>query len=83
MPIYEFKCLKCKDLFEILVIKTDDQTEMRCPKCQSEEFERVMSVSHYSTNGNAAGCAGKSPAGVQTRTCSGGSCTTYNIPGPA
>ncbi len=85
MPIYEFRCLKCEDLFELLLLKTEDQAEMRCPKCQSEEFERVMSTTNYSMNGARSGGAAKSQgsAEAQTRTCSGGSCTTYNIPGPA
>ncbi len=85
MPIYEFRCLKCEDLFEIMLLKTDDQAEMKCPKCQSEEFERVMSTASFNMAGNTKGCASKGGggAGMQTRTCSSGSCTTYDIPGPA
>lgn len=79
MPIYEFKCLKCHDIFELLLIKNDKQVELRCPKCHSEEMERVLSTSSYSM-GNQSG----RPKGAvaQNRTCSNGSCTTYDIPGP-
>jgi putative FmdB family regulatory protein len=80
MPIYEFKCTECSEFFELLVIGEDDKTEMCCPKCKSEQFERVMSTTNYSMTGGGSGAA-KSP--TQTRTCSGGSCTTYNIPGPS
>ncbi|MBW1893376.1 MAG: zinc ribbon domain-containing protein [Deltaproteobacteria bacterium] len=80
MPIYEFKCLKCDDFFELLVINDDDKTKMACPKCSSEDFERVISATNFTMTGNAPG--GNKGAASQTRTCSGGSCTTYDIPGP-
>ena len=78
MPIYEFKCLKCNDCFEFLIRNQEEQIELRCPKCKSEEFERVMSVSCHTVGEGA-------PAGQQaqakTRNCPSGSCTTYEIPG--
>ena len=79
MPIYEFRCLKCQELFEFLAVRSDDTMETRCPHCGADDFERVMS----STN-CAMGNSGSSNSGVskQTRTCSGGNCTTYEIPGP-
>ncbi len=81
MPIYEFRCTKCEELFELLILGRDENTETACPKCQSEEFERVMSTTNYAMHG---GTPGGSSSGVQSqsRTCSGGSCTTYEIPGP-
>ena len=78
MPIYEFRCLKCNDCFEFLLRNQEEQIELRCPKCKSEDFERVMSVScHAVGEGTSKGDS----AHVQNRTCSGGNCTTYNIPG--
>ncbi|MDM8522514.1 zinc ribbon domain-containing protein [Desulfococcaceae bacterium HSG8] len=79
MPIYEFKCLKCEDFFELLVMNDSEQVELRCPKCESESFERVLSSTNY-----AMGTGGSGGGGVtsQTRKCSSGSCTTYDIPGP-
>jgi putative FmdB family regulatory protein len=79
MPIYEFRCLKCDECFELLIMKTDDQVEMRCPKCASEDFERVLSASCHSMGGNSSESQG---AQSQTRNCPSGSCTTYDIPGP-
>ena len=78
MPIYEFKCTKCEEFFEVIVMGSDDK-EIGCPKCKSNEFERVVSK----TNFNMGGGASKQPAGVQTqeRSCSGGSCKTYTVPG--
>jgi len=79
MPIYEFKCSKCDHFFELLIIGSDDKTLMQCPKCKSEDFERILSATNFSM----AGGGGASPeGGSRTRTCSSGSCTTYDIPGP-
>jgi putative FmdB family regulatory protein len=80
MPIYEFKCLKCKEFIEILIMNKKDEVEMRCPKCSSEELERVLSSTscHIGVSSDS-----KNSVSSQTRTCSGGSCTTYDIPGPA
>ncbi|MBF0226802.1 MAG: zinc ribbon domain-containing protein [Desulfobacterales bacterium] len=76
MPIFEFKCNKCEDIFELLLMNSDDELELKCPKCNSQEFERVLSSSNYSV-----GTSGNKKVATQTRKCSGGSCTTYNIPG--
>jgi len=78
MPIYEFRCLKCNDCFEFLLRNQEEQLELRCPKCKSEEFERVMSVSCHSV-GDASPKA--ESAQSQTRSCPSGTCTTYDIPG--
>ena len=78
MPLYEFRCLKCNDCFEILVMKQKDEVELKCPHCGSEDFERIMSASCH----NMGSGSGKSEsASTQTRNCPSGSCTTYEIPG--
>ena len=79
MPIYEFKCLKCQEFFELLVINDNDEAKLHCPKCNSKEFERVLSVTNFATGSGTGGNQG--PAAT-TRNCSSGSCTTYDIPGP-
>ena len=79
MPIYEFKCLKCNQFFELLVMTQKEALSMRCPHCQSEDFERMLSVASHVSVGGTGGAKGVE---TQTRTCSSGSCTTYNIPGP-
>ncbi|MEW5910512.1 MAG: zinc ribbon domain-containing protein [Thermodesulfobacteriota bacterium] len=77
MPIYEFRCLKCNDLVEFLLVNTDEKIEMKCPKCESRELERVMSTTNFAAGNPTAG----EKAGSQTRTCGSGTCTTYNVPG--
>jgi putative FmdB family regulatory protein len=78
MPIYEFKCLKCEEFFELILMNKDEEAQLKCPKCNSEDFERVISTTNFSMG---AGSGGNVSSGSQTRTCSSGSCTTYTIPG--
>jgi putative FmdB family regulatory protein len=78
MPIYEFKCLKCNECFEILFTSAQDTAELKCNKCDSQEVERVLS----STNFSVSGGSGSVGASAQTRSCSSGSCSTFDIPGP-
>lgn len=80
MPIYEFKCSKCNEIFEVIVMSGNDDEEIKCTKCGSQSFERVLSS-------GSIGASNPSPSGsgvsCQERKCSSGSCSTYTIPGPA
>ena len=78
MPIYEFRCLKCDEVFELLKVGDEDEIEMRCPYCQSPDFERVMSTTTY-TVGPGRGEA-RRPT-VESRQCASGTCTSVEIPG--
>ncbi len=79
MPIYEFKCTKCEEFFEVIVMAANDNDAVACPKCESKEFERVVSKTNFAMGSSSSG----QTAGVQTqeRECSGGSCKTYTVPG--
>ena len=78
MPIYEFKCMQCNEYMEILVMgSSDDQVDLKCKKCGSESLERILSTTNFSM----AGGAPQSGPSTESRTCSGGSCTTWNLPG--
>jgi putative FmdB family regulatory protein len=80
MPIFEFKCMQCEAFIEKLVMKDADMVELRCPECESGELERVLSTTNFAIP--PGGGAGATGAATETRTCSSGSCTTYNLPGP-
>ena len=81
MPIYEFKCTKCEEFFEVISKSSSDESEVKCPKCGSRQFERVVSTMNYKMGGSK-GAAGAAPS-KQERNCSQGSCTTYTVPGEA
>jgi putative FmdB family regulatory protein len=53
MPIYEFKCKKCKNIFEELIFSSADEKNTTCPKCGSKKNEKLMSV----FAGGKSGCS--------------------------
>ena len=59
MPIYEFRCTNCNEYFEWLLKNSEEEVEMRCPKCKSEAFERVISSTSYVMGGGKSGVKSK------------------------
>jgi len=55
MPIYEFKCLKCEEFFELILMNKNEEAELKCPKCGSDEFERVISTTNFSMGSGSGG----------------------------
>ncbi len=44
MPVYEFKCNKCGEVFSITMsIKEREKAEITCPKCKSKDLSPVYS----------------------------------------
>lgn len=78
MPIFEYRCSKCNEVFEILIVSTNDEAEMKCSHCGSEDFERVMSTASYAMGFSKGESQGPS---VQSRECASGTCTTFELPG--
>jgi len=76
MPIYEFRCLRCEHVFELLKLKKErEEVEMKCPECGHKKVERVLS---------RIGVV-KSRSGCVTRTvkeCGCSTCATIEVPGP-
>jgi putative FmdB family regulatory protein len=44
MPIYEFKCKKCKKIFESLIFSSMEEKNISCPKCGAKKPQKMMSV---------------------------------------
>lgn len=79
MPIYEFRCMECSELFEKLFKSSDDKVDIECPSCKSAAFERVISRSNHIMGAARSG----SKAKVTSKSCGSGSgCATLEIPGP-
>ena len=66
MPMYEFKCTKCSDVFEELIRNSKDNNDVQCPRCGSPDVERVLS--------SFAVSMGSSGGSLPTMGSSGGSC---------
>jgi len=55
MPIYEFKCKNCNNIFEFLCFRSDDKKQAVCPSCGHKETEIMLSV--FSSKGSSSNCA--------------------------
>jgi len=80
MPIYEFRCLSCSHCFEVLAVRQDDKMEMKCPNCDNQEIERVLSCVSYVMRSSSSD--GSDRTKVTSKSCSGGTCASIDIPGP-
>ena len=80
MPIFEFRCAACGNVFEKLFVNTDDNVDLSCPECKATALERVVSRTSYVMG---AGPGGNQPK-MTTKSCgSGNECMTLDLPGPA
>jgi putative FmdB family regulatory protein len=80
MPIFEFRCAACGEIFEKLFMGADETVDMTCPKCRSETIERVVSRTNYAMG---AGPGGNQPR-ITSKSCGGGNeCMTLDLPGPS
>jgi putative FmdB family regulatory protein len=44
MPLYEYQCKKCERKFETLVSLRELDRPVKCPYCDSEEADRLIST---------------------------------------
>ncbi len=56
MPIYEYKCQKCKSKFEVLQSINADNKELTCPECGEPEPKKVFSLFASFGSGKTAEC---------------------------
>ena len=50
MPIYEYKCLKCENQFEVIQRFTDNPVES-CPECNNKSVQKLVSAPSFRLKG--------------------------------
>ena len=50
MPIYEYKCLKCKHQFEVIQKFSDNPVE-NCPECNENSVQKLVSAPSFRLKG--------------------------------
>jgi putative FmdB family regulatory protein len=64
MPIYEYRCPKCGNRFEELIMKKSDEAEVKCGKCGYEKPSRELSnFSAGSGSGQSTSSSCSAPSG--------------------
>ncbi len=71
MPIYEYRCNKCDQRFEYLIIGKDEPDA--CPSCRSKKVSRLMSACGFISKGKGGETVSKS-AGSSCTGCAATSC---------
>jgi putative FmdB family regulatory protein len=77
MPIYEYRCQKCGQVDEFLIMKKQEQP--RCSQCGSEDLTKLMSAHSTSSSSSrnvgepgSGGCCGTPHScGTPGSCCSG------------
>ena len=44
MPIFEYRCQVCGQLFEELIYRTEEERDLRCPSCGSTQVAKQSST---------------------------------------
>ena len=57
MPMYEYRCRKCDQRFEMLRRMADTDDDLACPECRSDEVERLLSA--FSSGGCGSSGSGR------------------------
>jgi len=67
MPIYEYRCNDCGNLFEILTTSSKAANRVQCSKCHSEKVSKLISAGSIKLSQGTAlpsapamGCGNKS-----------------------
>lgn len=57
MPLFEFKCNDCDNVFEELILKNQDDNPA-CPKCGNKNVEKLLSAGSVRPHGIPSGSGG-------------------------
>ncbi|MFH0783257.1 MAG: zinc ribbon domain-containing protein [Pseudomonadota bacterium] len=67
MPIYEYKCSTCGQIFEILSTSGNKEVEVQCSNCHSDKVNKILSAGSFRRSSGPplpvagpAGCGRKS-----------------------
>jgi len=58
MPIYDYKCNSCNNVFEVLVTSSTSTDEIVCTKCKSKNVKKTISAGSYRLNRGSSTSAG-------------------------
>ena len=47
MPIYEYRCMKCKKVVNVITLRASDRGTAECPYCEGKDLKRL--ISRFST----------------------------------
>mgnify|MGYP001157877422 CR=1 FL=1 len=67
MPIYEYRCQECKNLFEAILTSTEAAAEVTCPKCASGAVKKTISASSFRISSGSSSIPSGALSGCSTK----------------
>ncbi|PIE74815.1 MAG: FmdB family transcriptional regulator [Deltaproteobacteria bacterium] len=58
MPIFEFICRDCNDVFEEIIFNENEEKEVKCKKCDGSNVKKLMSAGAIRPDGIPTGRGG-------------------------
>jgi putative FmdB family regulatory protein len=84
MPIFEFRCESCQEVFEHLRLNRGKTLDLRCPACGGKNLSRVLSTCAAVVGAGGGQIQSATPLRVHNRSCGkGSSCSSITLPGHA
>lgn len=44
MPIFEYRCVNCSKVFEVLILSGRGEAELKCPACGGSDLKKMISA---------------------------------------
>jgi putative FmdB family regulatory protein len=63
MPIYEYRCTRCENEFELLILRPS--AVPACPSCESQDVEKLLSGFAVSSEGTRQASLDKARSGYK------------------
>jgi putative FmdB family regulatory protein len=60
MPLFEYECLNCGHVFEVMVKRGGSEVKPTCPECGKADVERLWSP-FSGRSGNGTSCGSTAP----------------------
>jgi len=67
MPIYEYRCQECKNLFEAILTSTESAATVTCPKCESHAVKKTISASSFRISSGSSSIPSGALSGCSTK----------------
>lgn len=58
MPIYEYSCKKCNEVFSVFQSVNANEKDTKCPKCGADEVQKKISSFSCCSFGSSPGSGG-------------------------
>ncbi|MGE5849459.1 MAG: FmdB family zinc ribbon protein [Candidatus Methylomirabilota bacterium] len=62
MPLFEYRCQECGQVFEVFVHRVSRTAVMACPRCRTTNVERLWST--FATQSSSRGGCGSTADGI-------------------